>query len=197
AFDRQRKAINQLRVVQQLFRERTYYGLVAIATVIEKDDVRFSAQSSQYASRSVSFAVTSANRYRVGRLMLATSLSPEWGKRLRAERERLRLTLRDVETLSRTIAKDRQDQGYYIAHASLADIENGKLVPTIYKLYSLAVIYGLDYDRLAILSGVPVPDVRKDHSALVLPRTYLLGSPPERPESDRRAAVELREKMRA
>jgi len=129
--------------------------------------------------------------------MLASSLSPEWGKRLRAERERLRLTLRDVETLSRTIAKDRQDQGYYIAHASLADIENGKLVPTIYKLYSLAVIYGLDYDRLAILSGVPVPDVRKDHSVLVLPRTYLLGPPPERSESDRQAAVELREKLRA
>lgn len=129
--------------------------------------------------------------------MWATSLSPEWGKRLRAERERLRLTLRDVETLSRTIAKDRQNQDYYIAHASLADIENGKLAPTIYKLYSLAVIYGLDYDRLAILSGVPVPDARKDHSALALPRTYLLGQPPERPESQRLAAVELREKLRA
>jgi hypothetical protein len=38
--------------------------------------------------------------------------------------------------LSRTIAKDRQDSNYYIAHASLADIENGKLTPTIYKLYS-------------------------------------------------------------
>jgi transcriptional regulator with XRE-family HTH domain len=128
--------------------------------------------------------------------MLATSSSPEWGKRLRAERERLRLTLRDVETLSRTIAKDKQNQDYYIAHASLADIEKGKLVPTIHKLYSLAVIYGRDYDRLAILSGVPVPEARKDHSALALPRTYLLEPPPERPEAERLAAVKLRERLR-
>lgn len=129
--------------------------------------------------------------------MLATSSSPEWGNRLRAERERLRLTLRDVETLSRTIARDRQNQDYYIAHASLADIENGKLAPTIYKLYSLCVIYGLDYDRLAILSGVPVPDAKKDHSALALPRTYLMDAPPPREESDRLAAIALREKLRA
>jgi transcriptional regulator with XRE-family HTH domain len=144
----------------------------------------------------VAFEIPFSNRYRVGRLMLATSSSPDWGKRLRAERERLRLTLRDVETLSRTIAKDRQNPDYYIAHASLADIENGKLAPTIFKLYSLSVIYGLDYDRLAILSGVPVPEAEKDHTALSLPRTYLVGAPPQRRESERLAAVELREKLR-
>src|SRR3954452_16716556 len=177
-FDRQQKSISRLRVVWRLFRDRTYCRLVATATVVEKGDVRFSAQSSQCPSADVSFAVTSANRYRVGRLMWATSSSPDWGKRLRAERERLRLTLRDVETLSRTIAKDRQNADYYIAHASLADIENGKLAPTIFKLYSLSVIYGLDYDRLAILSGVPVPEAAKDHMALALPRTYLLEEPP-------------------
>lgn len=129
--------------------------------------------------------------------MLATSSSPDWGKRLRAERERLRLTLRDVENLSRTIAKDRQNSDFYIAHASLADIEKGKLAPTIFKLYSLSVIYGLDYDRLAILSGVPVPEAQKDHTALALPRTYLVGPPPLRPESERPAGIELREKLRA
>lgn len=145
----------------------------------------------------IRFEVPFANRYRVGRLMLAISSSPDWGKRLRAERERLRLTLRDVETLSRTIATDRRNSDYYIAHASLADIENGKLAPTIYKLYSLSVIYGIDYDRLAILSGVPVPEARKDHTALALPRTYLMEPPAERPESERLAAVELREKLRA
>jgi transcriptional regulator with XRE-family HTH domain len=131
-----------------------------------------------------------------GRLMLASSSTPDWGKRLRAERERLRLSLRDVETLSSTIAKDRQDSNYYIAHASLADIENGKLAPTIYKLYSLSVIYGLDYDRLAILSGVPVPEAEKDQKSLALPRTYLIGAVPPRRESEKMPAVELREKLR-
>jgi transcriptional regulator with XRE-family HTH domain len=132
-----------------------------------------------------------------GRLMLASLSTPEWGKRLRAERERLRLSLRDVETLSRTIAKDRQDPNYYIAHASLADIENGKLTPTIYKLYSLSVIYGLDYDRLAILAGVPVPEAEKDQKTMALPRTYLIGPKPQRRESEKLPAVELREKLRA
>lgn len=40
------------------------------------------------------------NSFGVGRLMLASSWNLEWGKRLRAERERLGLSLRDVETLS-------------------------------------------------------------------------------------------------
>jgi transcriptional regulator with XRE-family HTH domain len=127
--------------------------------------------------------------------MLASSLSPDWGKRLRAERERLRLSLRDVEALSRIIAKDRQSRDYYIAHASLADIENGKLAPTIHKLYSLCVIYGRDYDRLAILLGVPVPEVAKDHKALALPRTYLIDTIPEPCDSEKLAAVALREKL--
>jgi transcriptional regulator with XRE-family HTH domain len=129
--------------------------------------------------------------------MLASSSTPDWGKRLRAERERLRLSLRDVETLSRTIAKERQDSGYYIAHASLADIENGKLAPTIYKLYSLSVIYGIDYDRLAILAGVPVPEAEKDQKALALPRTYLIDTAPPPRDPKTLSAVQLRDKLRA
>jgi len=63
--------------------------------------------------------------------MLASPSSPECGQRLRAARELVRLSLRDVETLSRDIAEKKQNPDYYIAHASLADIENGKSVPTI------------------------------------------------------------------
>ena len=81
--------------------------------------------------------------------MLASSWNPEWGKRLRAERERLGLSLRDVETLSHSIAEKLQSSDYNIAHTSLADIENGKWPPTLHRLYTLSVIYGRDYDRLA------------------------------------------------
>jgi transcriptional regulator with XRE-family HTH domain len=128
--------------------------------------------------------------------MLASPSSPECGQRLRAARELVRLSLRDVETLSRDIAEQRENPDYYIAHASLADIENGKSAPTIYKLYSLSVIYGQRYDKLAALAGVPVSDVEADRKTLTLPRTYLIGAAPESEERVILSPAELREKLR-
>jgi transcriptional regulator with XRE-family HTH domain len=128
--------------------------------------------------------------------MLSSSSSPECGKRLRAERERLCLSLRDVQRMSRGIAEQRKDSEYYIAHASLADIENGRLIPNIYKLYSLSVIYGRQYETLVTLFDIPVEEAEKDHKALVFPRTYLLGPPSELNESGL-SALALREKFRS
>ena len=138
------------------------------------------------------FAVPS-NPFVVGRLMLASSWNLEWGKRLRAERERLGLSLRDVETLSHGIADKLQNSDYNIAHTSLADIENGKWPPTLHRLYTLSV----DYDRLASMCGVPVGEVLKEHRKLGLPRTYLIGPAPESSKATIASAVELREKLRA
>ena len=101
------------------------------------------------------FGLTSNDSLGMGRLMWASSWNPEWGKRLRDERERLGLSLRDVETLSHSIAERRQSSDYQIARTSLADIENGKCAPSLHRLYTLSVIYGHDYDRLAIMCGVP------------------------------------------
>jgi transcriptional regulator with XRE-family HTH domain len=143
------------------------------------------------------FAVTSDNSRAVGRLMLASSWNPEWGKRLRAERERLGLSLRDVETLSHSIAAKMQSSDYNIAHTSLADIENGKWPPTLHRLYTLSVIYGRDYDRLASVCGVPASEALKEHKKLGLPRTYLIGPAPEKYKSMVLSAVDLREKLRA
>ena len=117
--------------------------------------------------------------------MWASSWNPESGKRLRAERERLGLSLRDVEALSHSIAERWQNFDYNIAHTSLADIENGKWPPTLHRLYTLSVIYGRDYDRLASMCGVPVGEVLKDHRKLALPRTYLIGPVPEAHKSTR------------
>ncbi len=129
--------------------------------------------------------------------MWASSWNPESGKRLRAERERLGLSLRDVEALSHSIAERWQNFDYNIAHTSLADIENGKWPPTLHRLYTLSVIYGRDYYRLASMCGVPVGEVLKEHRKLALPRTYLIGPVPEAHKSTVSSAVELREKLRA
>ncbi len=129
--------------------------------------------------------------------MWASSWNPESGKRLRAERERLGLSLRDVEALSHSIAERWQNFDYNIAHTSLADIENGKWPPTLHRLYTLSVVYGRDYDRLASMCGVPVGEVLKEHRKLALPRTYLIGPVPEVHTSTVSSAVKLREKLRA
>ena len=143
------------------------------------------------------FGLTSNDSFGVGRLMWASSWNPEWGKRLRAERERLGLSLREVETLSHSIAERRQSSDYQIARTSLADIENGKCAPSLHRLYTLSVIYGHDYDRLAIMCGVPVSEALSEHKTLALPHTYVIGPAPEAYKSAMQSAAKLREKLRA
>lgn len=129
--------------------------------------------------------------------MLASGWSPEWGKRLRVERERLGLSLRDVENVSHDIAERLQNSDYSIAHTSLADIENGKWPPTLHRLFTLSVIYGYDYDRLAGICGIPASESLREHQKIHLPRTYLIGPMPERYRKTVFSAADLREKLRA
>jgi len=126
---------------------------------------------------------------------LTLSSSQESGKRLRAERERLGLSLRDVERLSDGIAQQRKSQDYYISHAWLADIENGKLKPTFFKLYSLCVIYGCSYDKIAAFFDVSLGEIEKQHIALALPRTYLVGKVPEGTGRILLASLELQKEV--
>jgi transcriptional regulator with XRE-family HTH domain len=128
-------------------------------------------------------------------------LVPSWNaascRRLRAERERLSLTVRDVRRLSREIARQRNSEEYYIAHSTLADIENGKQLPSIYKVYSLSVIYRRRYSEIASWCGVPIADSEKEHRTLAFPRTYLVGRPPEGAQHVILTASELRQKLRS
>lgn len=122
--------------------------------------------------------------------------SQEFGKRLRAERENLRLSLRQVQDLSRDIANQRKDSEYYIAHSSLADFESGKQIPNIYKLYTLSVIYRRQYEQLATLFDVPVSDAEKDHKTLAFPQTHLVGAASQFAEAAILSSRELRERLR-
>ena len=100
--------------------------------------------------------------------------------------------------MSCDIAKERNSKEYYIANSTLADIENGKQLPSIYKLYSLSVIYRRPYNEIASWCGVPLGEPGKEHRTLVFPRTYLVGRPPE--EEAQRVIVtasELRQKLRS
>jgi transcriptional regulator with XRE-family HTH domain len=133
--------------------------------------------------------------HRLALLMPASIPSPEGGKRLRAERMRLRLSTRDVERLSRRLAHEKKSQDYYISHAWLTDAENGAFAPGIYKLYSLSIIYKRRYDEILAFFGIDLRDIGREQIWLTLPRTHLIGSRSESPAPAIQIPSALREKI--
>lgn len=107
--------------------------------------------------------------------MPASTTSPEAGRHLKAARLRVRLSTRDVERLSHTIALEKKSQDYYISHTWLTDIEKGEFTPSIYKLYSLSVIYKSTYDEILACFGIHLGNIGQEQAWLTLPRTHLIG----------------------
>ena len=110
----------------------------------------------------------------------------EVGRRLRAARERLRLSTRDVERLSRGIAERKQNQEYYISHAWLSEIEGGEFIPGIFKLYTLSTIYQYRFDRFLIIFGIDINEIAREQMGVPLPRTHLV-----QPASEEQRITEL------
>lgn len=102
--------------------------------------------------------------------------SPSAGERLRALREGLGLSTRDVEEKSCQIAEERHNQEYHISHSWVTDIENGEFAPTIYKLHTLSVIYNRRVTELLSYFGVPIGELGRARIAIGVPRTHLLES---------------------
>jgi hypothetical protein len=84
------------------------------------------------------------------------------GEKLKRARVRLRLTFRDVETASQKIAGRRNNPAFAIALSRLADIENKGTIPTIYRVYTLAAIYRLDFDEVLHWYGIPRSTLNAD-----------------------------------
>jgi|HubBroStandDraft_2_1064218.scaffolds.fasta_scaffold971635_1 hypothetical protein len=66
------------------------------------------------------------------------------GHRLKLARLKRCLTYRDIEHLSRILSERYSDDRFTVRISVLADIENHRLVPTIFRLYTLCLIYELD-----------------------------------------------------
>jgi transcriptional regulator with XRE-family HTH domain len=109
--------------------------------------------------------------------MSASSPNPEAGRRLRAVRERLGLSTRDVERMSRTLADSKQNQEYYISHAWLSQIERGELTPGIYKIYTLSTIYQQRFDQVLAFFGIQIGDIGREQVRQPLPNTEFVGAP--------------------
>src|ERR671923_1458829 len=102
--------------------------------------------------------------------------SPSAGERLRALRESLGLSTRDVEEKSRQIAEERHNQEYHISHSWVTDIENGKFAPTIYKFHTFRVIYNRSLTELISYYGIPIGEVGRYRSLIGVPKTHILKS---------------------
>ncbi len=96
------------------------------------------------------------------------------GFRLRQIRERLNLTLRAVEEASLEIADAEQNSEFIVSIGRLNQIENSGSLPSIYKLYSLAVIYHLRLDEAMTLYSIEVGRMEEHRMRMPAPRTHLL-----------------------
>ena len=100
----------------------------------------------------------------------------EAGQKLKRVRESLDLRYRDVEEASQRIAERHKNSEFIIALSRLADIENKGTVPTLYRLYSLCVIYRLDIHEVLDWYGVKVANLAADALTLVdIERTHVVG----------------------
>src|SRR5712692_2847713 len=86
------------------------------------------------------------------------------GQRLREARERLNLRFRDVEEASVRIADQHKNDEYLVYISRLNDIENKGTVPTLYRLYTLCVIYRLDMAEVLEWYGVDIGALPGDAS---------------------------------
>jgi transcriptional regulator with XRE-family HTH domain len=99
---------------------------------------------------------------------------PSAGERLKDLRVRLGLTTRDVETKSLQIADDRHSREYYLSHAWVTDIENGKFTPSIYKFHTFGAIYNRRVTELMSYFGLPLGDLSRYRLSIGVPKTHLL-----------------------
>lgn len=127
--------------------------------------------------------------------MLTPTSATDAGKRLRAARERLCLSIREVEDLSREISLKMNAPDYFISRTWLGALEAGKLKLNIYRLQSLGLIYRLGLDEILSFFGVDIRDAGTEQKLVGLPHTYLVTPTLGGAKSTFVAPLELREKV--
>ena len=86
------------------------------------------------------------------------------GHDLRKIRDRLGLTMRDVENASLSISQKHGSEEYLIPPSRLSDIETKGVVPSVYRFYSLAAIYHKPVKELFRLYGIDLDGITSEWS---------------------------------
>lgn len=95
------------------------------------------------------------------------------GQNLRVLREKLGLTMRDIETASERIARKHANEEYLIPISRLSDFETKGVIPSIYRLYSLAVIYRRELRELLMWYGIDLNIPVSDLELAAPPRSHI------------------------
>jgi transcriptional regulator with XRE-family HTH domain len=118
------------------------------------------------------------------------------GQRFKAARERVGLSTRDVQRKSEQIAREKHNQEYYLSHAWLTDIEQGKFMPRLCKLYSLSAIYHTNFAEIASYFGVRIGDLGRDRALIGVPKTHLIDTEADAETQSVSLPVELKPEFR-
>src|SRR5438270_12713365 len=98
------------------------------------------------------------------------------GLRLRQIRERLGLTYRDVQRATLSLSRIHARPHFTIHISRLADIENAGVVPSLHKLYALAVIYHVSPLEISSWYEIPLDGFLRDAISFAAPETHLMAS---------------------
>lgn len=97
------------------------------------------------------------------------------GEKLKRVRDRLSLTIRDVEEASRKIANRHRNDEFVVGLSRLSEIENKGTIPSVYRMYSLCAIYRLDLLEVLEWYGVKTGELPADAAMTEISRTHTLG----------------------
>ena len=95
------------------------------------------------------------------------------GKSLRTLREKLGLTMRDVENSSAHIAEKYRNEEFSIPPSRLSDVETKGILPSIYRVYTLSVIYRRDVRELLAWYGVDLNNMAADLGLVSPPKSHV------------------------
>jgi transcriptional regulator with XRE-family HTH domain len=96
------------------------------------------------------------------------------GQRLKAVRKSLGLSTRDVQAKSEQFSANKRNGEYHISHTWITDIEQGRFVPGIFKMYALSAILKLSIAEIASLFGMCIADLNRDRFLIGAPKTHMV-----------------------
>ena len=96
------------------------------------------------------------------------------GQDLRKIRDRLGLTMRDVETASQSISQRHGSEEYLIPPSRLSDIETKGVIPSVFRFYSLAAIYHRPVRALLQLYGIDLDGISSEWGSSQPAHTHLV-----------------------
>jgi transcriptional regulator with XRE-family HTH domain len=94
------------------------------------------------------------------------------GQRLRSIREQLGLTIRDVEAGTTQLARIKNIDEFVINLSRLSDFETKGVVPSVFRMYSLALIYKIDFLEIVSWYGIDFDDSSGLRNLIPIPKTH-------------------------